>query len=118
MIIINKNSTNTIILELTSVSNLLNPNYLFEFKNDLLNTSYFFTAPDLSNWKCRYNMFDITESNTPDPINGEVKLIGGSYTYNIYESTTITLSISATTGRIISTGKANVNGEQINNIYK
>ncbi len=118
MIIINKNSTNTIILELTSVSNLLNPNYLFEFKNDLLNTLYYFTTPDLSNWKCRYNLFEITESTTPDPINGIISLVGGSYTYNIYEATGATLSVSATTGRIISTGKVNVLGEQINNIYK
>ena len=115
MIYLNKNTTNTVILELTSVSSLLNTNYLFEFINDInTNSITLFTSADLSTFKCRYNRFSIIESSTSIPLSGQVSLISGSYTYNVYEASASTISISATTGVIISTGKAIVNGLDTN----
>ncbi len=121
MIYLDKNTSNPVILELTSVSSLLNPSYLFEFKSVLTPTSLtYFTSQDLSSYKCRYNRFDIIENNTAIPLSGQVSLKTGSYIYNVYESTGVTLSVSATTGRIISTGKGIVVGidTQLSPVYR
>ena len=111
MIVINQNEDNTAILELTSVSSLISPYYLFEFINDFnpQNITYL-TANDLSNFKCRYNRFIIKENIVNDNINGQVSLISGNYTYNVYESLTQTLNKADTTGKIITTGKLLVIG--------
>lgn len=120
MIVIDRGQTNTVILELTTNSSLLNPNYLFEFNNDLNNNQIFFTSPDLSTFKCRYNRFQIIENDTAIPLSGQVTLLTGMYTYNIFEASAATLSVSATTGRIVQTGKVIVNGTNSNvpSIYR
>ena len=123
MIYLNKNTTNPVILELTSVSNLINCNYLFEFINDINpNSITYFTGDDLSPYKCRFNRFNIVETGlTYTNLTAcTVNLKSGSYTYNVYESVTPTLEISATTGTIISTGKAYVNGidTEIAEVYR
>jgi hypothetical protein len=120
MIVLDRGQTNTVILELTSNSSLLNPNYLFEFKNDLNNNFTYFFSEDLSNFKCRYNRFQIIENDTAIPLSGQVTLLTGMYTYNIYEASAVTLSVSATTGRVIQTGKVIVNGTNSNipSIYR
>lgn len=121
MIVLNKASSNTVILELTSVSSLLSPYYLFEFINDLNTSSItYFTAADLSTFKCRYNRFTMIESTTAIPLSGQVNLRSGSYNYNVYEATGYTLSVSATTRAIISTGKVIVNGtdSELPSIYR
>lgn len=113
MIYLDKNSHNQTILELTLSSSLVSPNYLFEFINDIQpNNITYFTATDLSTFKCRYNRFDIVESGSTysNPYIGVVNLLSGGYTYNVYESSGSTLNISGTTGQIISTGKGFVNG--------
>lgn len=110
MIYLNKNTNNTVILELTSVSSLINSNYLFEFVNDINTRTTLFTTADLSTFKCRYNRFNIIEAPISIPLSGQINLINGSYTYNVYEASASTISISATTGIVISTGKAIVNG--------
>ncbi len=114
MINLQKDTANTVILELTSVSTLLNPYYLFEAINDMQPTNItYFTGTDLSTYKCRYNRFTITETGTTyvNLTGGTINLITGSYKYNIYEASASTLSVSATTGSIISTGKLIVDGE-------
>lgn len=120
MIVINRGQTNTAILELTTNSSLLNPNYLFEFKNDLTNNFTYFFAQDLSTFKCRYNRFEIVENDVAIPLSGQVTLLTGMYTYNVYETTGNTLSVSATTGRVVQTGKVIVNGTNSNvpSIYR
>ena len=66
---------------------------------------------DLSGYQRRYNMFDLVEtSGSTSPSTGEITLDYGFGTYEVYESTTPTLSISATTGRILEEGKTFVNG--------
>jgi len=114
MINLQKDTANTVILELTSVSTLLNPYYLFEAVNDMQpNNITYFTGTDLSTYKCRYNRFTITETGTTyvNLTASTINLITGSYKYNIYEASASTLSVSATTGSIISTGKLIVDGE-------
>ncbi len=113
MIYLDKNFANTVILELTSVSTFINPFYLFEFVNDMnVDDITYFTGTDLSNFKCRYNRFTITETGTTftNLSASTINLITGSYTYNVYEASASTLSVSATTGVAISTGKVIVNG--------
>lgn len=112
MIVINKNQSNTVILELTTFSQLIDPTYLFEFINGINpNSITYFTAEDQSGYKCRYNRFDIIEDPIAIPLSGQVTLRSGQYTYNVYEATGVTLSVSATTGRVLSTGKVQVNGD-------
>lgn len=123
MINLQKDTENTVILELTSVSTLLNPYYLFEAINDMQPTNItYWTATDLSTYKCRYNRFTITETGSTyvDLTGGTINLLTGSYKYNIYEASASTLSVSATTGNIISTGKLIVDGEdtEIDLVYR
>lgn len=108
-----KDSNNTVILELTLNSSLVTPYYLFSFSSDtnydqILN----FTGPDTSTYKCRYNKFDIIETGSTytNLTASTVNLRTGSYSYQVYESSTPTLSLSATTGRVIYSGKVFVNG--------
>ena len=114
MINIIKNSTNKVILTLTEKSTLLNPNYLFSFTSTTdFNNVVNFVGVDSSIYKSRYNEFDIIETGTTF-VNLTASTINltppGMWDYNIYESTGVTLSISATTGSIIETGKVIVEG--------
>ena len=112
MIYLEQNITNTVILELTSVSSLLNPYYVFNFSNDIYpQQNTLFTTNDLSGFKCRYNLFEITltgASNT-NLLDGILNLDGGQYTYTVYE-TPLSGSTVITGLTSISTGKVVVNG--------
>lgn len=117
MIYLEKDSSNIVILELTSVSTLISPYYTFELISEIdRNDVTYLTSEDLSTYRCRYNRFDIVEAGPTysNPELGIVNLISGSYQYNIYESTIPTIIISETTGDIISTGKVIVEGEDTN----
>jgi len=117
MINIDKNSTNKVILTLTEKSTLLNPFYLFSFTSTTdFNNVVNFVGTDTSSYKTRYNEFDIIETGTTF-VNLTASTINlnppGMWDYSIYESTGITLSISATTGNIIEQGKVIVDGEDL-----
>lgn len=124
MIFLNKDSINTVIIELTLESSLLNPYYLFEFTNEIKPSEItYFTGTDLSNYKCRYNRFEITETGSTytNLTASTVNLLTGSYTYNVYEMTSPTnLAVSGTTGIVINTGKVIVEGidTELNPIYR
>jgi len=129
MIYIDKNNINNFVLTLTENSRLTNPNYLFEFKNDFVLKSdpIYWTSQDISLYPNRYNQFQLNESTTGSTTGGtngvSLSLIGGQYTYKVYESTGTTLSVSATTGRIVEEGRMVVTIENLittgitNNIY-
>ena len=110
MIFLNKNTTNKIVLTLDESSRLANPFYLFEFKNEfnIESQPFYFYTPDQSVNRNRYNLFNLTESSLGS-INGgndiPLSLVSGQYRYKIYESSAVTLSLSATTGRIVETGR-------------
>lgn len=123
MIYIQKNNTTSNIMELTEISSLFQPYYLFEFTNDFNKSVTYFHCPDSSSVLCRYNQFDITETGATSTIlsAGTVNLTPGGYSVNIYEATAVTLSISGTTGRIVTTNlKAFVEGIEpgLNEIYQ
>jgi len=123
MIVINKNSVNDVVLTLTENSTIPYPYYLFQFKNEMNENEVLFNATDLSNFNCRYNRFNITETGTTsqDITNGIINLFAqGQWTYSIYESSASTLSISATTGTVLETGIVVVIGDDPNvpNIYQ
>lgn len=129
MIYIEKNQLNNFVLTLTENSRLTNPNYLFQFTNEYIlnSTPIYWTAPDISNYTNRYNQFQLNEAASGSTSGGTsgatLSLIGGQYSYTVYESTASTLSISATTGRIVEEGRMVVAIENLittgitNNIY-
>ena len=144
MIYLTKNSINQVILELTQVSNLVTSYYLFQLVNDLnVHNITYFTSPDQSNYKCRYNQFTIIETGSSFTTNvsayvadgyleedyitlftdltaSTINLEVGQYTYNVFEAPQPTVYLSGTTGQIISTGKCIVHGPDNNKqlVYK
>ena len=86
MIILGKDKINeNIALTLTELTTLTNVTYLFEFINSTDKQSYYCISEDLSNFKNRYNLFNITEG-VDDPLNGSLILGNyGYYAYNVYE---------------------------------
>jgi hypothetical protein len=121
MIFIEKNTTNNFVLTLTENSRLTNPFYLFEFENEfnLELQPLYFTTTDLSNYTNRYNQFELIESSTGSTTGGTsvaLNLVGGQYKYTVYESSASTLSLTATTGRVIETGKMVVKIDNSQNI--
>lgn len=124
MIYIKKDNTNAVVLTLSEVSSLINPNYLFEFiyQANLDPVALYFTTTDESLAKDRYNLFNIIENTTGSTTGGTsvaLSLMAGQYKYNVYESTASTLTVSATTGIIIETGRMvvdDINQTQVNQI--
>lgn len=126
MIYLKNNIVNTVVLTLTETSTLSNPFYLFEFIPEFSESdSIFFTTSDLSPATFRYNEFDIELNLTGSTTGGTsvaLNLVSGQYEYKVYESTGQTLSISATTGNVVESGRMVVdipfqNSLQTNNIY-
>jgi hypothetical protein len=52
----------------------------------------------------RYDLLQIEEKSSPEPLNGEVFLISGEWSYEVYESQAQTLEVSETTERVIQRG--------------
>jgi hypothetical protein len=124
MINLDKNTSNTVVLTLTERSKLINPTYVFRFVNALEKNEVIFNAEDLSNFNCRYNLFNIVESGSTftNLTGGTINLNpAGYWDYQVYEATGSTLSISGTTGRILETGKMFLNDDNFSDdlpIYK
>lgn len=115
-----KGVTNKVVLTLTEKSKLNSPYYLFIFENefDLETNPIPFTTSDISFSTNRYNLFEITESDSGEEDGGidvPLKLIIGQYKYSIYESEIETLDINDTTGQIIESGRMVVVSDDIIN---
>lgn len=131
MIIINKNSINTVALTLLEKSEFPQQyTYnLFVFENAETGEEKVFTGVKYTSDNIRYEKFYITESATTENLlDGLINITGNTaqWNYKIYESLTSfsadTLSISATTGNVIEQGRVLVKGIQnnnntINNVY-
>lgn len=124
MITINKNTSNLVALTLTEKSQLTGTTFnLFVFTNESSDLTKIFTAADTSTHKDRYNLFIIVESDTnaEDLLTGNIYMTGNTsqWSYEIYESATAfssnTLSITATTGTILESGRVLMEGNQANN---
>jgi hypothetical protein len=118
MIYIEKNSINNFVLTLSENSRLTNPFYLFEFTNEYIlgSTPIYWNQIDNSSYTNRYNLFELVEDENGSTSGGtqtSLNLISGQYNYNVYESTASTLSVSATTGRIVESGRMVVAEENI-----
>ena len=109
MILINKNTTNTVILTLSEKTTLTNAVYLFEVINDMSNEVKCFIADDISTNKLRYNEFEFIENVTEDLLNGTFSLeLSGFYKYNVYEQTSATNLNPLLALNLIDKGKLNV----------
>lgn len=110
MIYITKDNINPVVLTLSETNSIANPHYLFEFiyEANLTPEPIYFTTDDESLAINRYNLFNIEESSTGSTSGGtsvSLSLMAGQYTYNVYVSSASTLSVSATTGSVIETGR-------------
>lgn len=110
MLVLRKNSSNTIRVSLAELSTLSNPVYLIEFISDTSLISTTCIAPDTSSYPARYNEFTITEQTSPDGLLAQILLEPvGFFTYNIYEQTSATnLAPNAPGTVLLETGKARV----------
>ena len=109
MILINKNTTNTVILTLSEKTTLTNAKYLFEVINDMSNDVKCFIAADISTNKLRYNEFVFIENVTEDLLNGTFSLLlSGFYKYNVYEQASATNLNPLLALNLIDKGKLNV----------
>ena len=120
MIYITKNTTNTICIPLSDASTLVAPYYLFEFINDSTENKYYFAQEDASGYKNRYSLFELVESEEggSSVIDEPMKLEKGQYTYNVYETNTLTNDIEEAVGSAIKTGRMVVVGTELNTIYE
>lgn len=129
MIFIKKNEINEVVLELDCLHNLVNPFYLFEFISEINNTKIYFTSPNMSNYKNRYDEFIIEDDNSLNIMKTNdtayiddipFNFIVGQYIYNIYVSElAIDVNDLSTIleSKIISTGKTVVDGiNESNNV--
>ena len=114
MMLLNKNSSNKVILTLNENVTLSSPFYfLFEIINTDTFEALFFTAEDVSSNSCRYNEFVITLTNgVTDNTIGLIDLEqNGFYKYNIYQqSSQFNLDKDLTEG-LLETGIVYVEGE-------
>ena len=109
MILINKNTSNTVVLTLSEKTTLTNAKYLFEVTNDMSNDVKCFIAADISTNKLRYNEFVFIENVTEDLLNGTFSLtLSGFYKYNVYEQTSTTNLNPLLALNLIDKGKLNV----------
>jgi len=109
VILINKNTTNKVILTLSEKTTLTNAKYLFEVINDMSNTVKCFIAADISTNKLRYNEFDFIENVTENLLNGTFSLtLSGFYKYNVYEQASTTNLNPLLALNLIDKGKLNI----------
>jgi hypothetical protein len=105
-VIINKGQINRVVVTVSERSKLLDPYYLVVFTSkfamDDVTTSISVTDSVPTN--IRYNLFEITEKTSPDPLLAEVHLVEGEWSYKVYESVAQTLDVEETTGEILQQG--------------
>jgi hypothetical protein len=97
MIKVVKATVNIVALTLTEKRLVLTPTtYLFEFESQSTAIKTYCIGVDTSSWPDRYNLFDITEQVSPDPLQAEVELEEGFYTYKVYDNANSTTNIDPT----------------------
>lgn len=112
MVVINKNSNNTLILTLTEKVTIASPTFLFKLTNDLTRESVLFLSANLSSYKDRYDKFLITEtSGTVNFSSGVIKLNPtGFWKYQIFEQASTSNLLESATGSMLENGKIKVIG--------
>jgi hypothetical protein len=110
MIHINKGETNTIAVTLTEKTTIALDlvKYLFIFENAQSKETFACIGEDLSDHIVRYNLFEIIETEDPDPLVGEIELpLTDFYYYYIYEQTSTT-NLDPTGLTLVESGMAKV----------
>jgi len=104
--VIEKNTVNNIVLTLSERSQLVDPYYLIVFKSKFSTEDVYkyCSVQNQVSSNIRYDLVVITEQTNPVALDGEVYLIEGEWSYNIYESQLPTLLVEETTGRVIQNG--------------
>lgn len=112
MLVINKNSNNTLILTLTEKVTIASPTFLFKLTNDLTRESVLFLSANLSSYKDRYDKFLITEtSGTINASSGVIILNPtGYWKYQIFEQASTSNLLESATGSMVENGKIKVIG--------
>jgi len=110
MILINKNSSNEVILTLSEKTSISSPTYLFEFTNDSTKQTKVFISADYSNNKERFNVFNIIETATEVPLTGRVSLTIGDWKYKIYQQASTTNLVVANASGLVENGRVEVKG--------
>jgi len=112
MLVINKNSNNTLILTLTEKVTIASPTFLFKLTNDLTRDSVLFLSANLSSYKDRYDKFLITEtSGTINASSGVINLNPtGYWKYQIFEQASTSNLLESATGSMVENGKIKVIG--------
>ena len=112
MLVINKNSNNTLILTLTEKVTIASPTFLFKLTNDLTRESVLFLSANLSSYKDRYDKFLITEtSGTINASSGVINLNPtGFWKYQIFEQASTSNLLESATGSMVENGKIKVIG--------
>lgn len=124
MLFLNTSATTRVILTLTEKVTLTATSvyFLFQITSDDNREKFYFTGPDLSVNKVRYNEFNITLTGS-----AFVNLTGGTihlktpgyYHYSVYQQLSQTnLSLTGVTGEAIEYGKILLSGASLNNITK
>ncbi len=107
--VIKKNFINTCIFSLAEKTTLDPVYYLFEFKNTQDDTIKLFLATDISPNKISYNEFLIEETASEDLTLGKVAFdLVGSWTYRIFEQSSSTNLVVATSGNEVKIGRIDV----------
>ncbi len=112
MLLITKNSNNSLVLTLREKATLTSPYYLFVFNNDITNHSVTFTANDLSSYTQRYNKFLITETSGTNNLSSGVITLSptGFWSYKIYEMSDGTNTSVSNVTSLVEEGKLLVEG--------
>lgn len=97
--IINKNSSNTIVLTLTEKQTTTSHNWLFEFTNEMTGEVKLCYSTDISAYTSRYNEFVLIDSSTEAPLTGQLNFTPtGTWSYSVYEMTPVTPKVLSTIG--------------------
>lgn len=129
MIYIEKNTTNQIVLELSTSLDASYTHFLLEFLAEW-NTergSRYFTTPNVTPYISRYDQFTLVESDTGATAtavnNAPINLTAGQYSYKVYASQTV-INVNNLTSLLatpaVQTGRMLVVGENlvINDVYQ
>ena len=111
MVLINKGQANEVIMTLTENVTISNPFFLFVFKlRQSPSNEVKLVAANQSTVTVRYDKFTITDTATPNSLNGQGNFeITGEWEYIVYQVTTATLTVPSDSN-ILERGIAKVVG--------
>lgn len=86
--VINRGQINTEFLTLSEATTIASPYYLFEFISKQTKQAVYCITQGVAS--IRGNEIQIEETNTPNPLLGQVTLLEGEYNFNVYQQASST----------------------------